>query len=190
MSKGGMLADRHKNRIVRKTSPRAGHGDQMFMARTSGKFVPTSRRAPMSTPTISRPSAGRSPQSWIETIPNMDFPGYRPRERAGRRAQSRRHPCPSTDISETRLRAVANKHQGRLAIPHCAYGRLQFGEDLDLIIRTMIGTGLRTRMFQPSSSIGIGAGLDQEDPFDGIAANGQAGDRGFSRRAGQRHTSK
>ena len=39
-----------------------------------------------------------------------------------------------------RVRAVANNVKGTMAIPH-AYGRLQFGEDLDLHFRTMIGTG-------------------------------------------------
>ena len=36
--------------------------------------------------------------------------------------------------------AVATNIEGTLAIPH-AYGRLQFGADLDLHLRTMIGTG-------------------------------------------------
>ena len=35
-----------------------------------------------------------------------------------------------------------------MALPH-AYGRLQFGEDLDLHFRTLIGTG-RTRTSPPS----------------------------------------
>src|SRR6185312_4311526 len=36
--------------------------------------------------------------------------------------------------------AVAAHNQGTIALPH-AYGRLQFGEDLELHFRTMIGTG-------------------------------------------------
>ncbi len=47
---------------------------------------------------------------------------------------------PVDDISNAACEAVANNIKGTLAIPH-AYGRLQFGEDLDLHFRTMIGTG-------------------------------------------------
>ncbi len=47
---------------------------------------------------------------------------------------------PVDDISNAACEAVANNIKGTLAIPH-AYGRLQFGEDLELHFRTMIGTG-------------------------------------------------
>ncbi|WP_112322722.1 UxaA family hydrolase [Oceanibium sediminis] len=47
---------------------------------------------------------------------------------------------PVDDISNAACEAVANNVKGTLAIPH-AYGRLQFGEDLELHFRTMIGTG-------------------------------------------------
>ena len=47
---------------------------------------------------------------------------------------------PVDDISNAACEAVANNIQGTLALPH-AYGRLQFGEDLALHFRTMIGTG-------------------------------------------------
>ncbi|MGR3540969.1 MAG: UxaA family hydrolase [Hasllibacter sp.] len=47
---------------------------------------------------------------------------------------------PVDDISNAACEAVANNVKGTIAIPH-AYGRLQFGEDLDLHFRTMIGTG-------------------------------------------------
>ncbi len=47
---------------------------------------------------------------------------------------------PVDDISNAACEAVANNVKGTMAIPH-AYGRLQFGEDLDLHFRTMIGTG-------------------------------------------------
>ncbi len=47
---------------------------------------------------------------------------------------------PVDDISNAACEAVANNIKGTLAIPH-AYGRLQFGADLDLHFRTMIGTG-------------------------------------------------
>lgn len=47
---------------------------------------------------------------------------------------------PVDDISNAACEAVANNVKGTLALPH-AYGRLQYGEDLDLHFRTMIGTG-------------------------------------------------
>ncbi|MEM8801604.1 MAG: UxaA family hydrolase [Pseudomonadota bacterium] len=47
---------------------------------------------------------------------------------------------PVDDISNAACEAVANNVKGTLALPH-SYGRLQFGEDLDLHFRTMIGTG-------------------------------------------------
>ena len=47
---------------------------------------------------------------------------------------------PVDDISNACCEAVANNVKGTMAIPH-AYGRLQFGEDLELHFRTMIGTG-------------------------------------------------
>ncbi len=47
---------------------------------------------------------------------------------------------PLDDLSNTVCEAVANNIKGTLALPH-AYGRLQFGEDLELHFRTLIGTG-------------------------------------------------
>ena len=47
---------------------------------------------------------------------------------------------PVDDISNACVEKVAAMVPGTLALPH-AYGRLQFGEDLDLFFRTMIGTG-------------------------------------------------
>ena len=47
---------------------------------------------------------------------------------------------PLDDISNAASEAVANNIKGTLALPH-PYGRLQFGEDLDLHFRTLIGTG-------------------------------------------------
>lgn len=44
------------------------------------------------------------------------------------------------DISNAATEAVGHVIQGVLPLPH-AYGRLQFGEDLELFFRTMIGTG-------------------------------------------------
>jgi (2R)-sulfolactate sulfo-lyase subunit beta len=47
---------------------------------------------------------------------------------------------PLDDLSNAACEAVANNIKGCKAIPH-AYGRLQFGEDLMLFFRTIIGTG-------------------------------------------------
>ncbi len=70
---------------------------------------------------------------------NMTIHGYR---RDNGRVGVRNHVLilPVDDISNAAVEAVANNVKGTLAIPH-AYGRLQFGEDLDVHFRTMIGTG-------------------------------------------------
>ncbi|MBI4564600.1 MAG: UxaA family hydrolase [Planctomycetes bacterium] len=47
---------------------------------------------------------------------------------------------PLDDLSNAACEAVQNHIKGTLALPH-AYGRLQFGADLDLYFRTLIGTG-------------------------------------------------
>jgi (2R)-sulfolactate sulfo-lyase subunit beta len=70
---------------------------------------------------------------------NMKFMGWR---RENGRVGVRNHVVilPLDDLSNTACEAVANNIKGTLAIPH-AYGRLQFGEDLELHFRTLIGTG-------------------------------------------------
>ncbi len=47
---------------------------------------------------------------------------------------------PLDDLSNSACEKVAYNVKGTKAIPH-AYGRLQFGKDLELFFRTMIGTG-------------------------------------------------
>src|SRR6476646_165712 len=47
---------------------------------------------------------------------------------------------PVDDISNNCAEMVGRNIAGTLALPH-AYGRLQFGEDLELHFRTLIGTG-------------------------------------------------
>jgi (2R)-sulfolactate sulfo-lyase subunit beta len=68
-----------------------------------------------------------------------DFYGYR---RENGRVGIRNHVVilPLDDLSNAASEAVANNIKGTLALPH-AYGRLQFGEDLELHFRTLIGTG-------------------------------------------------
>ncbi len=47
---------------------------------------------------------------------------------------------PLDDLSNAACESVANAIKGTLALPH-SYGRLQFGEDLELHFRTLIGIG-------------------------------------------------
>lgn len=47
---------------------------------------------------------------------------------------------PVDDLSNAAAQAVENNIKGAMALPH-PYGRLQFGADLDLHFRTLIGTG-------------------------------------------------
>jgi (2R)-sulfolactate sulfo-lyase subunit beta len=69
----------------------------------------------------------------------MTFQGYR---RENRRVGIRNHVLilPVDDLSNAAAEAVANNVKGAMAIPH-PYGRLQFGADLDLHFRTLIGAG-------------------------------------------------
>jgi (2R)-sulfolactate sulfo-lyase subunit beta len=77
---------------------------------------------------------------------------------------------PVDDISNAACEAVANNIKGTLALPH-AYGRLQFGEDLDLFFRTMIGTGSNANV-AAVVVIGIEPGWTQRI-VDGIAMTGK-----------------
>jgi (2R)-sulfolactate sulfo-lyase subunit beta len=67
------------------------------------------------------------------------FLGYR---RENGRVGIRNHVIvlPVDDISNAACEGVASNIAGVMALPH-SYGRLQFGEDLDLHFRTIIGTG-------------------------------------------------
>ena len=77
---------------------------------------------------------------------------------------------PVDDISNAACESVASNIKGTLALPH-AYGRLQFGEDLDLFFRTMIGTGSNPNV-AAVVVIGIEAGWTQRI-VDGIAKTGK-----------------
>jgi len=77
---------------------------------------------------------------------------------------------PLDDISNAACEAVANNIKGTLAVPH-AYGRLQFGADLDLHFRTIIGTGANPNV-AACVVIGIEPGWTQK-VVDGIAATGK-----------------
>ncbi|MGI9423339.1 MAG: UxaA family hydrolase [Hyphomicrobiaceae bacterium] len=70
---------------------------------------------------------------------NLSFQGWR---RENKRVGVRNHVVllPLDDLSNAACEAVANNIKGTIALPH-AYGRLQFGADLDLHFRTLIGIG-------------------------------------------------
>jgi (2R)-sulfolactate sulfo-lyase subunit beta len=72
-------------------------------------------------------------------ISKASFWGYK---RENGRVGVRNHVIilPVDDISNAAAEAVANNIKGTMALPH-PYGRLQFGADLDLHFRTLIGTG-------------------------------------------------
>ncbi len=100
---------------------------------------------------------------------NNSFYGYR---RENGRVGVRNYVAilPVDDISNAACESVAANIHGTLALPH-AYGRLQFGEDLDLHFRTMIGTGSNPNV-AACVVIGIEPGWTQQI-VDGIAETGK-----------------
>ncbi len=77
---------------------------------------------------------------------------------------------PVDDISNAACEAVAHNVAGTMALPH-AYGRLQFGEDLELFFRTVIGTGTNPNV-AAVVVIGIEPGWTGRI-VDGIAKSGK-----------------
>jgi (2R)-sulfolactate sulfo-lyase subunit beta len=104
----------------------------------------------------------------MEKWPNS-FYGYR---RENGRVGVRNHVLilPVDDISNAAAEMVGHNIKGTLAIPH-SYGRLQFGADLDLFFRTIIGTG-RNPNVAAVIVIGIEPGWTKR-VVDGIAATGK-----------------
>ncbi|MBT6273924.1 MAG: UxaA family hydrolase, partial [Chromatiales bacterium] len=102
-------------------------------------------------------------------IANATFRGYR---RENGRMGVRNHVVilPVDDLSNAACEAVAHNIPGTLAIPH-PYGRLQFGPDLDLHFRTLIGTGSNPNV-AAVVVIGIEDGWTQR-VVEGIAATGK-----------------
>jgi (2R)-sulfolactate sulfo-lyase subunit beta len=100
---------------------------------------------------------------------NLTFKGYR---RDNGRFGVRNHVVilPVDDISNAACEAVASNIKGTLALPH-AYGRLQFGKDLELHFRTMIGTGANPNV-AAVIVIGIEPGWTKRI-VDGIAETGK-----------------
>src|SRR6516225_5766912 len=106
---------------------------------------------------------------------NLRFSGYR---RENGRVGIRNHVVilPVDDISNAACEAVANNIKGTLALPH-AYGRLQFGEDLELFFRTLIGTGSNPNV---AAVVVIGIEPGWTDRIvQGIAKTGKPG-QGFA----------
>ncbi len=77
---------------------------------------------------------------------------------------------PVDDLSNAACEVVANTIKGTLAIPH-PYGRLQFGADLELHFKTLIGTGSNPNV-AAVVVIGIEDGWAKR-VADGIAATGK-----------------
>src|SRR5579863_8545303 len=103
------------------------------------------------------------------TLSNRTIWGYR---RENGRVGVRNYVAilPLDDISNAACEAVAAHIQGTLALPH-AYGRLQFGADLELHFRTLIGTGAN-----PNVAACIVIGIEPlwtQRVVDGIAATGK-----------------
>jgi (2R)-sulfolactate sulfo-lyase subunit beta len=100
---------------------------------------------------------------------NRVFLGYR---RENGRVGVRNHVIilPLDDLSNAAAEAVAHNIKGALAIPH-PYGRLQFGADLDLHFRTLIGTGCN-----PNVAAVVVIGIEDswtQKVVDGIASTGK-----------------
>ncbi|TWG87550.1 (2R)-sulfolactate sulfo-lyase subunit beta [Cupriavidus gilardii J11] len=100
---------------------------------------------------------------------NTTFRGYR---RDNGRVGVRNHVIilPLDDLSNAAAEAVAAAIKGTMAIPH-PYGRLQFGPDLDLHFRTLIGAGSNPNV-AAVVVIGIEDGWTKR-VVDGIAATGK-----------------
>jgi (2R)-sulfolactate sulfo-lyase subunit beta len=100
---------------------------------------------------------------------NLSFRGWR---RENGRVGVRNHVVilPLDDLSNAASEAVANNIKGTMALPH-AYGRLQFGADLELFFRTLIGTGSNPNV-AAVVVIGIEDGWTKRI-VDGIAKTGK-----------------
>ena len=97
------------------------------------------------------------------------FQGYR---RENGRVGVRNHVIilPVDDLSNAACEAVASNIKGTIGIPH-PYGRLQFGADLELHFRTLIGTGSN-----PNVAAVVVIGIEDQwtkRVVDGIAKTGK-----------------
>ncbi len=104
-----------------------------------------------------------------QDLSQATFFGYR---RDNNRVGVRNHVIilPVDDLSNAACEAVANNIPGTMALPH-PYGRLQFGADLDLHFRTLIGTGCN-----PNVAAVVVIGIEDQwtqKVVDGIAVTGK-----------------
>ena len=102
-------------------------------------------------------------------LSKASFWGYR---RENGRVGVRNHVVilPVDDLSNAAAQAVENSIKGTLALPH-PYGRLQFGADLDLHFRTLIGAGSN-----PNVAAAIVIGIEEgwtERVVEGIRQTGK-----------------
>jgi (2R)-sulfolactate sulfo-lyase subunit beta len=102
-------------------------------------------------------------------LTNASFWGYK---RENGRIGVRNHVVilPVDDLSNAACQAVEHNVKGTLALPH-PYGRLQFGADLELHFRTLIGTGAN-----PNVAAVVVIGIEDQwskKVADGIAATGK-----------------
>src|SRR5437867_9960956 len=102
-------------------------------------------------------------------LSKASFWGYR---RENGRVGVRNHVIilPVDDLSNAACQAVENNIKGTMALPH-PYGRLQFGADLELHFRTLIGTGAN-----PNVAAVVVIGIEDQwakKVADGIAASGK-----------------
>ncbi|MBT3661480.1 MAG: UxaA family hydrolase [Rhodospirillaceae bacterium] len=150
------------------------------MAKAAKKTAPRAKKAPRSVP-----AGGYKVPQHVEkaafVVPTVrgrkarsgrgkpTFLGFR---RENGRVGVRNHVVilPLDDLSNASCEAVANNIKGTMAIPH-PYGRLQFGEDLELHFRTLIGTGAN-----PNVAAVIVIGIEPtwtQVVVDGIAKTGK-----------------
>jgi len=149
--KGGKMAKTVKKLKKSIRSVPAGSPIVPKLVEDAGLIKPVSRR-------VSRNGRGKP-----------SFLGYR---RENGRVGIRNHVIilPLDDLSNAACEAVGNNIKGTLAIPH-PYGRLQFGEDLELHFRTLIGTGKNANV-AAVIVIGIESAWTQR-VVDGIAKSGK-----------------
>jgi (2R)-sulfolactate sulfo-lyase subunit beta len=113
--------------------------------------------------------AKKNGKAVVKKNDGLTFHGWR---RENGRVGVRNHVVilPLDDLSNAACEAVANNIKGTLALPH-AYGRLQFGEDLELFFRTLIGTGAN-----PNVAAAVVIGIEDQwtkRVVDGIAKTGK-----------------
>jgi (2R)-sulfolactate sulfo-lyase subunit beta len=102
-------------------------------------------------------------------LKNATFRGYK---RENGRIGVRNHVIilPVDDLSNAAAQAVEHNIKGTMALPH-PYGRLQFGADLELHFRTLIGSGSN-----PNVAAVVVIGIEDQwakKVADGIAATGK-----------------